>query len=77
MFFICHHLSIDFSVGYYLYRRGILLSIITKFSISMKQCRRTEITNIVETSVHNKCQCSFYCALFTLHVSAPIGGHLL
>jgi hypothetical protein len=30
----------------------------------------------VETSVHNKCRCSFYCALFTLHVSAPIGGHL-
>jgi hypothetical protein len=34
-------------------------------------------TNIyVETSVRNKCQCSFYCALLTLHVSAPIGGHL-
>jgi hypothetical protein len=32
-------------------------------------------TNIVETSVPNKCRCSFYCALFTLHVSAPIGGH--
>jgi hypothetical protein len=30
----------------------------------------------VETSVRNKCQCSFYCALLTLHVSAPIGGHL-
>jgi hypothetical protein len=30
----------------------------------------------VETSVRNKCQCSCYCALFTLHVSAPIGGHL-
>jgi hypothetical protein len=30
----------------------------------------------VETSVRNKCRCSFYCALFTLHVSAPIGGHL-
>jgi hypothetical protein len=27
----------------------------------------------VETSVRNKCRCSFYC---TLHVSAPIGGHL-
>jgi hypothetical protein len=33
-------------------------------------------TNIVENSVRNKCRCSFYCALFTLHVSAPIGGHL-
>jgi hypothetical protein len=33
-------------------------------------------TNNVETSVHNKCRCLFYCALFTLHVSAPIGGHL-
>jgi hypothetical protein len=30
----------------------------------------------VETSVRNKCRCSFYCALLTLHVSAPIGGHL-
>jgi hypothetical protein len=30
----------------------------------------------IETSVHNKCRCSFYCALLTLHVSAPIGGHL-
>jgi hypothetical protein len=30
----------------------------------------------IETSVRNKCQCSFYCALLTLHVSAPIGGHL-
>jgi hypothetical protein len=30
----------------------------------------------VETSVRNKCRCSFYCALFTLHVSVPIGGHL-
>jgi hypothetical protein len=25
---------------------------------------------------NDKCRCSFYCALFTLHVSAPIGGHL-
>jgi hypothetical protein len=33
-------------------------------------------TIIVETSVRNKCRCSFYCALFTLHVSAPIGGHI-
>jgi hypothetical protein len=30
----------------------------------------------IETSVSNKCRCSFYCALLTLHVSAPIGGHL-
>jgi hypothetical protein len=30
----------------------------------------------IETSVRNKCRSSFYCALFTLHVSAPIGGHL-
>jgi hypothetical protein len=30
----------------------------------------------VETSVRNKCRCSFYCALLTLYVSAPIGGHL-
>jgi hypothetical protein len=30
----------------------------------------------VETSVRNKCRCSFFCALLTLHVSAPIGGHL-
>jgi hypothetical protein len=28
----------------------------------------------IETSVRNKCRCSFYCTLFTLHVSAPIGG---
>jgi hypothetical protein len=33
-------------------------------------------TNIAETSLRNKCRCSFYCALFTLLVSAPIGGHL-
>jgi hypothetical protein len=33
-------------------------------------------TNNVETSVRNKCRRSFYCALLTLHVSAPIGGHL-
>jgi hypothetical protein len=30
----------------------------------------------VETSIHNKCRCLFYCALLTQHVSAPIGGHL-
>jgi hypothetical protein len=30
----------------------------------------------VETSVRNKCRCSFYCALLTLHVSVPIGGYL-
>jgi hypothetical protein len=30
----------------------------------------------IETSVRNKCRCSFYCALLTLHVSAPISGHL-
>jgi hypothetical protein len=30
----------------------------------------------IETSIRNKCRCSFYCALFTLHVSAPTGGHL-
>jgi hypothetical protein len=24
----------------------------------------------IETSVRNKCRCSFYCALLTLHVSA-------
>jgi hypothetical protein len=30
----------------------------------------------IETSTRNKCRCSFYCALFALHVSAPIGGHL-
>jgi hypothetical protein len=30
----------------------------------------------IESSVRNKCRCSFYCALLTLHVSAPIGGHL-
>jgi hypothetical protein len=30
----------------------------------------------VETSVHNKCRCSFYYVIFTLYVSVPIGGHL-
>jgi hypothetical protein len=34
------------------------------------------IYSYIETSVRNKCRCSFYCALLTLHVSAPIGGHL-
>jgi hypothetical protein len=29
----------------------------------------------IETSVRNKCRCSFYCALLTLHVLASIGGH--
>jgi hypothetical protein len=34
-------------------------------------------TNIyIESSIRNKCRCSFYCALSTLHVSAPTGGHL-
>jgi hypothetical protein len=30
----------------------------------------------IETSIRNKYRCSFYCALLTLHVLAPIGGHL-
>jgi hypothetical protein len=30
----------------------------------------------IETSVRNKCRCYFYCALLTLHVSAPIGDYL-
>jgi hypothetical protein len=34
------------------------------------------IVYYIEIFVRNKCRCSFYCALFTLHVSAPIGGHL-
>jgi hypothetical protein len=34
------------------------------------------INQYIETSVRNKCRCAFYCALLTLHVSAPIGGHL-
>jgi hypothetical protein len=34
------------------------------------------IVYYIKTSVRNKCRCSFYCALLTLHVSAPIGGHL-
>jgi hypothetical protein len=34
------------------------------------------VPKYVETSVRNECRCSFYCALLTLHVSAPIGGHL-
>jgi hypothetical protein len=29
----------------------------------------------IETSVRNKCRCSFYCALLTLHVSVPVGGN--
>jgi hypothetical protein len=35
-------------------------------------------SNIVKTSVRNTVFFSarFYCALITLHVSAPIGGHL-
>jgi hypothetical protein len=33
-------------------------------------------SNIYRTSVRNKCRCSFYSALLTLHVSVPIGGHL-
>jgi hypothetical protein len=38
--------------------------------------QRTFLLIYVETSVRNKCRCSFYCALLTLYVSAPIGGHL-
>jgi hypothetical protein len=34
------------------------------------------ISIYIETSVRNKCRCSFYCALLTLHGSASIGGHL-
>jgi hypothetical protein len=30
----------------------------------------------IEIYERNKCLCSFYCVLLTLHVSAPIGGHL-
>jgi hypothetical protein len=30
----------------------------------------------IETSVRNKCRCSFYCARLILHVSSPIGGQL-
>jgi hypothetical protein len=46
------------------------------FIVSCIHCCKNLLTDIVETSVRNKCRCSFYCALFTLHVSAPIGGHL-
>jgi hypothetical protein len=42
----------------------------------MRPVERVSINIYIETSVRNKCRCSFYCALFTLHVSAPIGGHL-
>jgi hypothetical protein len=33
-------------------------------------------TNICRNLRTQQCRCSFYCALLTLHVSAPIGGHL-
>jgi hypothetical protein len=39
-------------------------------------CRHIFPPIYVETSVRNKCRCSFYCALLTIHVSAPIGCHL-
>jgi hypothetical protein len=35
-----------------------------------------QISIYIETSVRNKCRWSFYCALLTLHVLAPIVGHL-
>jgi hypothetical protein len=57
--------------------------IIASFKITdeWNTCMATDIKLIdiyiyIETSVRNKCRCSFYCALLTLHVSAPIGGHL-
>jgi hypothetical protein len=53
-----------------------LLSILSLYSSENKFINNINSTNIVETSVRNKCRCSFYCALFTLHVSALIGGHL-
>jgi hypothetical protein len=42
----------------------------------MHPVARVSINIYIETSVRNKCRCSFHCALLTLHVSAPIGGHL-
>jgi hypothetical protein len=42
----------------------------------MHPVARLSINIYIETSVHNKCRCLFYSALFTLHVSAPVGGHL-
>jgi hypothetical protein len=50
-------------------------------SATLRSLYKREHTSIniyiyIETSVRNKCRCSFYCALLTLHCSAPIGGHL-
>jgi hypothetical protein len=49
-----------------------------KFLLSIGLCilLRVYQSIYIETSVCNKCRCSFYCALLTLHVSVPISGHL-
>jgi hypothetical protein len=51
----------------------LCMNVVTDWNAG-RQMERLSI--YIETSVSNKCRCSFYCALFTLHVSAPIGGHL-
>jgi hypothetical protein len=55
-----------------------LLEMLNKRMLNCWACQNSyRIPIYVETSVRNKCRCSFYCALLTLHVSAPIGGHLI
>jgi hypothetical protein len=67
-FFCLFSVQIDFS----LYMHFLLKNSKQLSSLIIGLC----IQLYVETSVRNKCRCSFYCALFTLHVSAPIDGHL-
>jgi hypothetical protein len=39
--------------------------------LQLREHCEQSINLYIETSVRNKCRCSFYCALLTLHVSAP------
>jgi hypothetical protein len=55
-----------------IFRTIIVIILISGLCILLRVYRSVYI----ETSVRNKCRCSFYCALLTLHVSASIGGLL-
>jgi hypothetical protein len=57
-------------------RTGTAESVSTNLEVKKPVEVNTVLSIYIETSVRNKCRCSFYCALLTLHVSAPIGGHL-
>jgi hypothetical protein len=60
----------------YLIKKDFAETIGPKREESSRKQINTHQLIYIETSVRNKCRCSFYCALLTLYVSVPIGGHL-